>query len=520
MEIRQDSIELPSKVILDRLTKPYFEKTFGSVLASFDPQTLLVDAMPPHAIHEPDGRVSSDAFLKTLEEGLETRTTEKERMEFLFRETNFLHEVSHFHDTACTAAGFQMFAREWTLVLSLYIQLQNMKRAGWAATDSLVDMYRKERNGEVRRLVDLYHSIMLYRICGYGDLEFIEVDDAASGFDVIWGATDIGGTSIRLPFFPATLVVDGRTRRFLVALGFRAITECRAVLHQWLIIRSFGQTYVDRYREMLGTHLEYRVVNMLFTRVLKRHGINPDAGEWASGELWRILSAVLARDSGSFDRPIGGVLLEEMARVDPKSGRYPGTHAENVRHMKNVRAGLPPSLTGGLQGQWHGYQMRDFALSCFRQAMDVYAAPQARDEPWPPDTLEWYAFFNWKLPQPPVSVRGREIQWLPALDLSDVATRARVVAATVLFRSLLEQAASKKSLVCPVLRGAYSTFLRQLQLHPHCDKGLHAGDCGRFGIGDDTTAHCDCPWKLMAVDVALARDNRGSTPRPITGMGI
>jgi hypothetical protein len=41
MQIRQIEIDLPASHVLDQLRKEYFGKPYGSVMASFDPQTLV-----------------------------------------------------------------------------------------------------------------------------------------------------------------------------------------------------------------------------------------------------------------------------------------------------------------------------------------------------------------------------------------------------------------------------------------------------------------------------------------------
>jgi hypothetical protein len=78
-------------------------------------------------------------------------------------------------------------------------------------------------------------------------------------------------------------------------------------------MRPFGQQYVDNYRALLGTNMEYRVVNMLFTRVLKNNGHDPNAGDWASANCFRVLSAVLSHPAGTLDAPIWRRLDQRVA---------------------------------------------------------------------------------------------------------------------------------------------------------------------------------------------------------------
>jgi hypothetical protein len=51
MKLRQIEVDLPASLVHDQFRKQYFGHPYGSVLASFDPQTLLVDALPPRARH-------------------------------------------------------------------------------------------------------------------------------------------------------------------------------------------------------------------------------------------------------------------------------------------------------------------------------------------------------------------------------------------------------------------------------------------------------------------------------------
>ena len=227
-------------------------------------------------------------------------------------------------------------------LLSIYSGIKELKKQGWVATNSLVDEHRKE----LRELFNLYCNVVVNRIAVFGDLEFIEVEPSNAQYDVVWGQIPLGATTVQIPFFPAAVVVDGRQQCVLVPVGFRAITECRAVLCQWLTIRTFGQEYVTQYQAMLGTQMEYRAVNMLCTRVLKHNGSALQDGPWNTDELFRLLSAVLARDTATLSVPIGRVLMEELKRVDSITGRYQGTHTENIQHMSNVKVAwesAPPS---------------------------------------------------------------------------------------------------------------------------------------------------------------------------------
>jgi hypothetical protein len=520
MKLRQIEIDLPASHVYDQIRKQYFGLPYGSVLASFDPQTLLVDALPPRAPHRPDGLIPLDDYMQSLRAGLAARPTPEHQLDFLMAETSFAHEICHFHDCVCSSGGFLAFARDWSLAFSIYVHAKELRKAGWIAADSLLALYQsQDAPPQVAEIFNLYCSLMLYRIIGNGDLEWIEVEPETGELDVVWGRFPLGDRVARLPFFPANMGIEGTRRCFLIPIGFRAITEGRAVLHQLFAIRSFGQHYVDLYLQNLGLAFEYRVVNMLFTRVVKNNGLDPHEGRWASDELFRVLAATLARDSGELDRPIGAVLIEEMMRVDPRTGIYAGSHVENVTHMKAALDMAAPNLFTEYRTVWHGYQMRDLALDSFRRAIEVYAAAgeavetaeeASGDTAGPaPDTLDWYGLLSAQLlPQPPISTRGRQLGYLATLTEEDVALRAAAAAATILFRRLLEQAMWQKDLVCPVLDGPYSEFLLEAHIHEHCEHGIVACDCGRFAIGDDLGHHCNCAWKAMAQDVGLARPDR------------
>ena len=373
--INEQLVDLPASHVYDRIRKTYFGQPFGSVLASFDPQTFLINAALPRFPHGPSGEILVDDLLDTLRTGIRARTTEQQRFEFLVRETTWLHEICHFHDFACTSAGFITFAAEWNLILSIYSGIKELKKQGWVATNSLVDEHRKE----LRELFNLYCNVVVNRIAVFGDLEFIEVEPSNAQYDVVWGQIPLGATTVQIPFFPAAVVVDGRQQCVLVPVGFRAITECRAVLCQWLTIRTFGQEYVTQYQAMLGTQMEYRAVNMLCTRVLKHNGSALQDGPWNTDELFRLLSAVLARDTATLSVPIGRVLMEELKRVDSITGRYQGTHTENIQHMSNVKVAWESAHHPEVGGNWHGYQMRDFALSCFRSSLETYSKKPLAD---------------------------------------------------------------------------------------------------------------------------------------------
>ena len=135
---------------------------------------------------------------------------------------------------------------------------------------------------------------------------------------------------------------------------------------------------------------------------------------------------------------------------------------------------------------WSGYQVRDFALSCYRRSVDVYAG--ADPDAFPPDSLSWYTFSNPKLPQPLLSLQRDQLRYSAFEPVENVTKHFFAVSAWIMLRSIFEDSMWDGEITCPVLEGPYAAFMRLTELHPYCPTAIASGGCGRVAHGANLSA--------------------------------
>jgi hypothetical protein len=495
MKVEQAEITLPPDTLSRLMTRKYIQQQYGAVIGSFDPELLIVNAVPPEVSAEEGGFIVWDNYYESVNRRLKKLPSAKDTFEMLLRETVWSHEIVHFHDCVCTPAGISGFIRDWSFIANIYAGLKNLRRGGWHASGPLAT------DGSAEGVFNLYCNVMLYRLVHNGDIPPFSVPREYGEFDVVWGKIESFGRVFVIPFFPANAAVGGNPACILVPIGFRAITECRAVTAQKMLIRSFGQEHVEMFLRLLSPHFEYRVVNLLLTRVAKKNGLNPHAGSWAADALFRLSGASLAGAHGhSFDRTPGMVLIEILENTSEVELPELSFWQQNVRSAQAARR-EPDLNPDPAPDDWSGYQIRDYALSSFRRSVDVFASETSG--PLPPDGIEWYMVSQSKLPQPLVSFQGSAIGYSDIAGMDKSANQVIVVVAWIMIQSLIEQAIWGDEIVCPVLHGPYRDFLAFAKPHSYCERGIEGGGCGHCRLGVIPADHPKCPFLKLVRDIGL-----------------
>jgi hypothetical protein len=453
---------------------------------------------PGIAATKPDGRIDVDDYIEYLRNRVSNVTTAADKLKILFEDTAWSHEIQHFHDCVCTPSGISAFITEWELIYSIYGGLKSLRLDGWAAKSPL--LMERENNPRVDTVFNFYCNLIMRRVLLNGDFPASEAPAELADYDVVWGNSAVGEVPVKIPFFASRASVDGVPRCVLIPIGFRALTECRSVQTQDMVLRIFGEELVDRFHKSFGQHYEYRVVNFLITRLAKNNGLNLNEGDWG-GALFRVCGAALARAwSDGFGRTPGSELIEILAELSPDQILEKSFLRQNIELAKAVSKELeyPPA-----PDNWGGFWIRDFAIKSFRRSIDVYESDDGN--PFPADSLSWYSVLGTTLPQPLASLQSGDLKFNLMEEQEMTMRYVPNAAAWVLLRCLLEQVMFENEIVCPVLEGPYSRFLQHVRIHPHCSKGASEGGCGRFNIGDDLSKHPDCGFRSITVDLGLAK---------------
>ena len=501
MEVREDEVEFPAQQIFDLFGEAHFEKSYDPGFASFDPHTFLVRALPPRGPRDAQGRTEVFAFIEYVKKQLQS-LSEPQRLPFLLQETAWSHEIEHFHDCICTTAGFTAFLREWLFLVSASSGLQQMASDGWLATSRIVEMA-----GNDARAMDAfnyYTNLFFYRLVFNGDVPAARLSDNALNYDVVWGRYNLGPSlSFRIPFFPGQVSIDGERKCVAMPLGFRAMTEFRALTYQSYFIGSFGREYVNGLLELTLGRWEYTALNMMMTRVAKQHLVD-FRQEWFGDAMFSIVGAALARDAGNGvdANPITS-LIDLLKELDPEEIEGFTRHEQNLAHMREVAEGGLIDVLPIERNDWYGFHLREFAVRCFRDAIDALSKPSDPDV-FSRDSLAWYSMHISDLPRPALSFQNGKVGVDRIRDESEISLALRVTSRWIVYRSVLEQALIAKELRCPVLKGPYRDFLHQDRPADYCKTGITQGGCGSCRHGDSLASHPECVWKTALTDFGLA----------------
>jgi hypothetical protein len=497
MKLDEIEVEIPKEQLTEKIVRRYVREPYGAVIGSFDPQFLVVHARPPGVHPNEQGYVEIDSYLNDLKARLDTGVDLAHNTRMLLEQTVWSHEIEHFHDTVCTPGGIEMFLREWILAAQLYSTLKELRISGWRSSGPLW------RDRRAVQAFNLYTNIILYRLIYNGDLDPIQAEPEYVRYDIVWGKIRAFERTFRVPYFPSNVFIEGAHASLLTPIGFRGLTECRAVGFQNTILRSFGQEYVDALRKLLSPHPEYGVVNRFVTRVTKKNGLDPHE-QWGGEAIFRLSGAALFDQGGkAFERTPGMALVDIVRGVEAAELPTATFWKENVSNAAAMRESAFLTAIPPAPDEWSGYQVRDFALSCYRRSVDVYA--HTNPTPFPPDSTSWYTVSNPKLPQPWLSLQGDEIGYSGLESLEKIGKHLSAVSAWIMLRSLFEDSIWDGEITCPVLEGPYTPLLRFNELHPYCPTGIASGGCGRVAHGADLSGHPDCPFRHALIDIGLAR---------------
>jgi hypothetical protein len=513
MKLKVYDIDLPDGYF-HRVQNPFSDERGSSnparsadgALASFDASTLLIRAFPMHVPYDSGGCVDYEEMIAYLSTGMKLRSSPEYRFWFLIRETSVLHEISHFHDLVCTPVGSLVFLHDWARTYGICtFALRIINERGSPLCSSLLDVAIENVGSDAHLLISACAKFQIEKRIINGDLPILKVDRDFTDFDVVWGIYKSNSASIRVPFVPVNTIIDDVQQCCcLIPIGFRAITECRAILWQQMAIASFGEWYLQRYHRWLRSRSEYVVINVLIKRLFGRYGLDADFGyrRNGGGDHYKILSRALFRH---FEVRCGStpaqLFIEELAHVDETTGSY-AYGAEEMREQFRLGYEVAYKKLEMAADSWCGHYVRNNVLGHLRQAAEVYEQNEAPKEVHP-GTLEWYTLNQPRLPPPPIVVQGNVLA-RTVLGEEDAIQHGKAVALFVMERSLIEQAIWRKQLCCPVLVSEHSAFLRIIRVHQFCEQGVLEGGCGRFQIGEDITLHCDCAWKSLALRNGLA----------------
>lgn len=507
MSLEETSIEVSTDWLVSKAMEQFRVDypLHSPSIASFDPASLMISGHPPNLDNQGRAGIEVERLYDHLRAGLNRCKTFEQRLGYLLRETAFVHETRHFHDLVCTPAGFQYFMSEWWVHNGALHELKGAKARGVSLSGRLVD----SQDPSHRNAVDLLGSGLVYRMLFFADIPSQVISGAGGEYDVVCAeCTDGVFAGSRIPMFPSNAMVDGKQTCVGIPFGFRAITECSAVMAQNMIIRDLGQEYVDAYHKQLRSEHQYLVANFLFTRASKRRGTSEPFRD--TEFLFKSMQTALAQQI--VFKP-SGFLGEPFCRELASAVDNPEKHYQNSsqRYVEALSDFLPKSgVIAGADVTMDGFLfiVRDYALGCLRDSIQLI---QKDAEKHAVDSQDWYSVLGAaRLPNPPFSIQGSRLGTAYHLLEDDGLPSAKLLFALwlwVMLRRILSEALVGTTYTCPVQSAATRSMFQTHAGMPsrHCREGLAQKSCGSCNVGTDISGHPDCVWKNMLVECGVVR---------------
>ena len=232
---------------------------------------------------------SIDMLLSSWKNKLNQISDTEDRVEFLLNETVYIHEEKHFHDQLCTPHGFNRFSNWFKSSFDiLSILVDNRREGNFLSKPVMKYIYDNDPNERVKLAAKIYSNLELIEAFDDGGLNVAEIklDNKEYDFppDIVIVKvilTEQENDSIYLPAFLLRTIQVEKERQEkvgrLVTLGFKNLTESSASNVQQDIFGFIDPELKTVFRKRLKDFtlqgaLKYEIIDLLFTRLVKRRG--------------------------------------------------------------------------------------------------------------------------------------------------------------------------------------------------------------------------------------------------------
>lgn len=267
--------------------------------ASFDPYALVLNApLPEYAITgaPDDAIIRYDLIADRISSRFATASSTDERYLIANQETAWIHELQHFKDCVFTPAGARHFLYEANQLHRIFCLLVDIRKHAQLIRRPIASIIEHPpvNAAERDRLVELYAQIFdlhMQRCMFNGDIESQVIEDStylSESVALIFHVPMPNGDHL-LPYFPKTAAIDGVMGHILDPIGFRQLTEARALHAQHEIVSMVDASLIGFGNLLLRNEPDYSTANMLFTKKYKLagaaehasiHGFTMDFTRW------------------------------------------------------------------------------------------------------------------------------------------------------------------------------------------------------------------------------------------------
>lgn len=518
-------IALSSNELLEKLGSVGSDlPSIASPYASFDPHSLILNMQAPFELHNngddglspPGFRI--DRIAGDLQAKLNLSTSQEHALRIAIEETAWIHELIHFRDFLFSPSGAAYFLEECKSYERIQVLLQDLRSKGWIWENPIGETDWRNFGTDtptISELVTCYSTIwdqQARRMVFFGDFPRLVLEDEnmlgeAMGLQLHGPVQD---QTLHLNYFPKRAFVDGQHVILADPIGFRAITEARAVAAQNEIIGIVAPQLVTAYNELLRHEPEYVSVNMMFSRQVRRHSgrhPNHDTSKFTR-EYWSWLFHSLHGGEQSRHALNPGYVATEILNANFSEDGFTHdsyscgerklvdsliAHAESITDQVSEREDFFAVVMKHVVGNmivhglryWRDYDerflRRDNALSDFFFVHD--SSGRIRNESGLPDPLAHYHDGKMLIDQENSPLK------------SSLFTNAWFF--WISFRVNISEAWRQEHVTCPLVHGQYSELMRSanVNLHEHCKSGCEKKTCGKLRLGEEADHHPKCPWK-------------------------
>ncbi len=515
-------LEVPLRVLLTLPKDSYRAFELDSPVGSFDPHSLILNvALPKQPAVSVPGTLSRgidfSALASAIREKLSPNDPIDRQLMVAIHDTAWLHERQHFTDTLSTPAGAHMFIEEAERLTNLSKAFVMIRRRGYTfdrpislvtRNSDIEDKYKEDLVNIVNYIIELF----LIRNWFNGDTPSFFVDSIADDRSMVGAFAsnrELHGIS-PIPYFLKFVFVDSERKCIADPIGFRSLTEARAIFLQNEVVSMVSHDLSDHFIKSMKPLREYSVANMTFTKCYKVSGaIGTDNNIGHNYWRWLFHSLHGGGPQGDIRYPGRNALHLAIESIDSNGFKHDTYSLREKEQNASLQKRASTLYSHTCESQPFSHFVSFVINSMILPSLQYY---QNHDDKFLPrdypletnvvisDRSKKIHFKGGTLPEPFGYYDGRVGHlWLTEDEIGD----GRMILSWfywIAFRMNLVQAWSGANLLCPIARGRYSGFMRGagIRVCSHCPTNNgKLPRCGCLKVGRNTKAHVQCPWKEM-----------------------
>ncbi|WP_350291094.1 hypothetical protein [uncultured Croceitalea sp.] len=482
--------------------------SYSSIATHFNPYTFFIVSRKQLAINEKISKLSFDSFIEDFRNYESSNKTFTQKLNFLLKQSTWMHEVRHFHDCFATSTGIYDFIKTVSFIDEILKELKSLKDDGQFLKEPLSKTFIDDNKAtdyfkKVNRLLQLCYNMKIYKTLFNGDLPAETAEKDLLKNDIVWFNYKWQGQEegLKIPTIPMEIKLGSKLKSLLQPLGFRALTEANAVILQNHYLRSFGQDYVKEHIKLLRSQPVYLAINSLLTRITKRNNINindfgGDAFIYENID-YCLHNGVAYNPKQNDSHPISK-FLNLISDSSPLNDELKNSDIFDKTILLNTDIISKFENVTKTVALW-------ILDNVWSKAKDGYKAT-LENVPSLSSSIHKPIFnlaSTGRVPNPPFSIQGNLIGYGDELDV--INKLYQVIIPWIFIVDIVDSLVLARTFKCPIAYGKFGPLKnhKNFIVHDACKTSSPNGICGKIEIGSTNKNHVDCEWKQILKNLAL-----------------